>query len=94
MIDKIIRVGDKVEIVKNYGYIPNNFKKIGRVCRVMGRGENSIIGVTFKNWGRGHSCDDTAETSFSGWNYLLSQVELTNKELTDCISEERSWEVI
>lgn len=83
MLSQSFKIGDKVEVTKQSGYEPINFKKVGRVCSVMGEGDEYTIGVTFKNWTKGHSCGYKAKTTFSGWNYLSRHLELTNKSLTD-----------
>ena len=74
---QILKIGDRVEILSTI-----NKGKIGKVCSLSQLG-SSIVSVSFKNWGRGHSCGMSAETMFSGWHYSTDQLELTNKPLTD-----------
>lgn len=89
MEDKVFKVGDRVEVIRNYHFDPINCGRVGRVCSVEVLG--STIGVTFKNWRRGHDCQNKAETEFSGWNYLPRQLELTNKDVTDFNNEPSRW---
>lgn len=82
MIQRKLRIGDRVQITSAYD-VWTNCGKVGQVCYIDDTIYPHIIGVTFKNWYKGHDCVGTAKDSNSGWNYYSTQLELTNKALSD-----------
>lgn len=82
MNQRAFRIGDRVQITSTYdGW--TNCGKVGQICYIDFSTQPCIVGVSFKNWDRGHDCAGELKGKKCGWNYYGTQLVLTNEALTD-----------